>query len=733
MAEIKIHIFAFAIIAVCLEIFLLAKGDSYEFGKSSFVFASILFFFLFTVLEYIFNYLVESKAVPLFSLLPSLLLYVLLKMNDKWSYLAVAVLIAVALRIAFDYLPARETIIKYGCIILDFAAIFFRVYWGSFWGDSIIDKLVFIALTILTLSTFQHVIWGRKKGDYPFYYFMMLGIMLIFLPTNHEPIDWSQVEGLFGNAADATAYYFDSVIGDKEYTVGYGSFKVGGGKVSHSNKLQLVLESVEKPYFVYTDEETDKKMKMRRTIYLAGAKGVDGQALVEWLQFLYDNGVTKEEAAVFSQVSKLEIQYVYLKTADEIAPANAIFISNQDGAVLDGRSDSKHKKGYKLKAKYLDIDYGSPKLISLYRNPAGALIDRDRMTYRQASDYYLELYNQSLSDVMDAEKYSECVQGMDLMYLYGDTTGSSDRMKKLVEDITAGAENDYDKAKAIENYLRQYTYSTTTVGGHKQNSDMTTAEGMADIADRFLFETEKGYCVHYTSSMVMLLRLAGIPARAENGFRFSFPFEVQEKYVVEANCAHVWPEAYIQNVGWVPFEPTSAYSTAADYTWHRKGEKEPEAEVLKQELERQAVPDIPEVEETQTEAYQAASYQLFKIIGIVVLSIIALILLIIVITNLVKGIVYKYASPEQKIKIDVGLIKESLLRQSQGKLSDRGLLSDYIAVAPKEIQDDVRRTFEAYYRIIYGDISTHPISQEEGIIAKEVRDSLRARKRKDLS
>ena len=46
--------------------------------------------------------------------------------------------------------------------------------------------------------------------------------------------------------------------------------------------------------------------------------------------------------------------------------------------------------------------------------------------------------------------------------------------------------------------------------------------------------------------------------------------ERNDVMAVAGNCAHVWPEAYLENVGWVPFEPTAAYRTAADNTWHKE-------------------------------------------------------------------------------------------------------------------------------------------------------------------
>ena len=71
----------------------------------------------------------------------------------------------------------------------------------------------------------------------------------------------------------------------------------------------------------------------------------------------------------------------------------------------------------------------------------------------------------------------------------------------------------------------------------------------------------------------MLLRLSGIPARATSGFRYAFPFTKADEYEVSSSCAHVWPEAYIENVGWIPFEPTGAYYALSDHSWHRADAK----------------------------------------------------------------------------------------------------------------------------------------------------------------
>ena len=67
-----------------------------------------------------------------------------------------------------------------------------------------------------------------------------------------------------------------------------------------------------------------------------------------------------------------------------------------------------------------------------------------------------------------------------------------------------------------------------------------------------------------TKRVADVARAAGIPARYVQGYCF---FLNGGSTQVLSDYAHAWPEAYIEGLGWVPFEPTGAYKTAEDYTW----------------------------------------------------------------------------------------------------------------------------------------------------------------------
>jgi hypothetical protein len=80
--------------------------------------------------------------------------------------------------------------------------------------------------------------------------------------------------------------------------------------------------------------------------------------------------------------------------------------------------------------------------------------------------------------------------------------------------------------------------------------------------DYFLFDLRQGYCDYFASSMVVMLRTLGIPARYVLGYASgAFDASRQEYRVLELNY-HAWVEAYFPGYGWIPFEPTPATSIA---------------------------------------------------------------------------------------------------------------------------------------------------------------------------
>ncbi len=133
------------------------------------------------------------------------------------------------------------------------------------------------------------------------------------------------------------------------------------------------------------------------------------------------------------------------------------------------------------------------------------------------------------------------------------------RVKDLATNLTNDKDNRYDKVLAIERYFTDasFVYETTNVLFPAKNQD---------YVDQFLFDTKSGYCNNFSTSMIVLLRSAGIPARWVKGYTEGtlentlVRTEDEDVYTIANNNAHSWVEVYFPGYGWVPFEPTKGFT-----------------------------------------------------------------------------------------------------------------------------------------------------------------------------
>lgn len=122
------------------------------------------------------------------------------------------------------------------------------------------------------------------------------------------------------------------------------------------------------------------------------------------------------------------------------------------------------------------------------------------------------------------------------------------RISQLAHDETRNAPTPYDKARAIENFLKtDFRYTL----------DLKPPTG--DPLIDFLFRTREGHCEYFASAMVMMLRTLDIPARIVNGFQMGEYNELNDMYTVRESDAHSWVEAYFPHTdSWIEFDPTPA-------------------------------------------------------------------------------------------------------------------------------------------------------------------------------
>jgi transglutaminase-like putative cysteine protease len=123
------------------------------------------------------------------------------------------------------------------------------------------------------------------------------------------------------------------------------------------------------------------------------------------------------------------------------------------------------------------------------------------------------------------------------------------RVLNLALDLTAAQPNPYDRAIALETYLRT-TYPYTL--------DLPAPPYNRDLVDYFLFDLQRGYCDYYASAMVVLARASGLPARLVTGYAGGTWDARQRQFTVTEADAHSWAEVYFPGYGWVVFEPTAS-------------------------------------------------------------------------------------------------------------------------------------------------------------------------------
>jgi len=120
----------------------------------------------------------------------------------------------------------------------------------------------------------------------------------------------------------------------------------------------------------------------------------------------------------------------------------------------------------------------------------------------------------------------------------------TDRVRQAADEVAGGETNPYDKAVAVERFLE----------ANKRYS-LTVERPDGGIADSFLFEMDAGYCTYYATTMVVMLRSQGVPARFVVGYTPGQQVD-DDRYVVRGLDSHAWVQVYFPDVGWVNFDPT---------------------------------------------------------------------------------------------------------------------------------------------------------------------------------
>ena len=125
-------------------------------------------------------------------------------------------------------------------------------------------------------------------------------------------------------------------------------------------------------------------------------------------------------------------------------------------------------------------------------------------------------------------------------------TDFSVRVHDLARALTTRADGPAAQARALQDYLRTFTYSLDVQPGHSQSA-----------LEDFLLSTKTGYCEQFAGAFAAMARSLGLPTRVAVGFTPGDPDRLDPQvFHVRGEYAHAWPEVYFAGAGWVAYEPT---------------------------------------------------------------------------------------------------------------------------------------------------------------------------------
>jgi hypothetical protein len=413
---------------------------------------------------------------------------------------------------------------------------------------------------------------------------LLLAILAISLPSKPEPIQWKGIKHVYHNVIEQIEdwkidlqYYFGKV--ESEFAVNLTGYSEDNGELSSTsdllqdNKVALKVSASQrsKPIYligsvsnVYTGHSWEKS----RGDYIEG----ELEYLLDYSELVY--ALARQTPDVlqsnrFIERFALTVEYNRIRTKTFFHPMkmSSYHINSRYGKLsaepvnllfekVRGRGTTYENVSYEMNLQGEafqqmlreadDFSYDTPGSI----NPDSMKILQTNLLLHDNADPFASRrdFYEILGD--RAEMIQEQYTGLP------DTLPV--RVTKLAEDLTKEYETTYDKLKAIEGYLHNYKY----------NLRAQKLPGGWDFTDYFLFESKEGYCSAYATAMAVLGRCIGVPTRYVEGFIIKFQnIDEYNMFPVKNSQAHAWAEAYIEGIGWVPFEATAPYYASRYTIW----------------------------------------------------------------------------------------------------------------------------------------------------------------------
>lgn len=460
-----------------------------------------------------------------------------------------------------------------------------------------------------------------------------LCLIVYLLPASDKPFSWEFAKDLFNKTASYISRIFGYVT-DSPDDYGKMGFSEEGGFISglEGNEEEVLYITVNnsavnsfrlvgcmsgefKDCEWVFDTESENCLRMTDTLETVAA--VKKYATSSRLDYI--------------RGTELNVQTLFYNTKFVFSPSKirldtakekSLGASEKNGSIISDKRLG-YKDEYSISC-YV-FNYGNPSLKEFFDN-AKPLSESEWKEAASAEGV-------SGKDGLSFEDYQEYREMVYEEYCH--SYDVPDEVTELLDKIKSGSSGRYETAKKLEAFLNKMEYSTDCGA---LPDDVTDA---GSFLDYFLFTSQKGYCMHYSTAFVLMANQMGIPCRHVQGYaaRRSSDGTV----TVTQNEAHAWPEVYFDNVGWVAFEPTPGYSVPAGWKVSDKMQED-----WTKDLDPDIEPkDIAEISEDTEDERTRISPLIFIIPPLAVIS---FLLLFYAVSRLISAGKYRRMSTDDKFR-----------------------------------------------------------------------------------
>lgn len=409
---------------------------------------------------------------------------------------------------------------------------------------------------VLVIIEWIQFTWKKQRNERSMRFilwimpFLILYVILLFLmPTPETPYNWQWVKRIYHNAEEKVTMYIENVMNwkNEDMDTAVSGFSEEAGLFSGIRAEQKPLMNIKvinkHNFSLYLAGKVYDSFDGR--IWKSLNVSTDIQKSLDTLETLYALERYNENSNGYNYKNiQVDIEYQFFHTNYLLAPSKTWKIDGKE------KSASYYQEGADY-VFYSKAGYGTEYLLQYYQ------LNTDRELISDFLQCDLEDDEGAWGKIVKG--YAEEKITLDDLYTYRKSVRNqymknieiSSEVEEWLSDVTSDAMTDVEKLYCIEMALSGMKYNTNPGKLPETVSDAKS------FLDYFLLEKKEGYCSHFATAFVLLAQAEGLPARYVQGF--CIPIGNEKETIVYSNKAHAWPEVYIDDKGWIPFEPTPGY------------------------------------------------------------------------------------------------------------------------------------------------------------------------------